>query len=121
MQRLLRARTDFQRTHERNLLTSLLLYENLTTTKTSAKLLVSRANQFMNRVKSADLSAKRFAAQELLDRAASRKVFEEILPRYQENETTYCRLVPAAPRRGDNAPQAMVVLTKTLANKNDKK
>lgn len=117
MRRLWRAQTDFQQTTERNLLTSLVLYESLTTTKPRAKLLVAKANSFMNKVRSGDLSAKRLAGKELLDKKAAEKVFEEILPRYGGKETTFCRSVQAPPRRGDNAPMTMVCLTHLVSTK----
>jgi len=93
-----------------------MLYESVTTRKSAAKTLISRANHFLNKIRCGDINARRLASQVLFDPAAQKKVFEEIIPRYSERETTFCKLVPVSPRRGDNAPQAIVMLTRTISS-----
>ncbi len=122
MKRLLRSRSDFNQTILRNQLTSLVLFEALTLKRAQAKRLESTANVFFNRLKSADLGARKYAHQTLLDKLAVKKVFEELLPRFNKNDTTFVRTISMNPRRGDNAPQTLVALTKQLdANQVEKK
>ncbi|MEX2361620.1 MAG: bL17 family ribosomal protein, partial [Patescibacteria group bacterium] len=114
MKRTLRAQADFQSTLLRNQLTSLVLYESVTTTKSKAKKLIAFANHFFNRVVPADLNSKRLAAATLFDKNAQEKVFEEILPRYGKTDTTFVRHFRVLPRKGDSAEMVMVSLIKTL-------
>lgn len=117
MKRTLRAQADFQTTVLRNQLTSLVLFESITTTKANALMLIPFANHFFNRVKIADLTAKRLAHQTFFDQNAAKKMFEEILPRYQKTETTFVRSFRVVGRKGDNAPQMMVSLIHPLSAK----
>lgn len=110
MKRVIRGQSDFLSTQLRNQLTSLVLYESITTTTFNAKNLEPFVNHFFNRVKSADLNAKKLAHSTLFDKKAITKVFEEILPRYKSDDTTFVRSLRMSPRKGDNAPQTMVAL-----------
>lgn len=110
MWRVLRAQSDFENTTLRNQLTSLVLYEVIVTSHTKGKALRSFADRFFNRVKKADLSAKKLAHQVLLDKNAVKKTFEDILPRFDISATNYVRAINATPRRGDNAKQIAVML-----------
>lgn len=114
MQRVIRSRSDYRQTILRNQLTSLILYETLRTTKAKAKLLISFANRFYNKIKTADLTAKKLAHATILDKMAIRKLFEEILPRYQKTETTFVNVLRLTSRPGDNAPMALVSLIHQL-------
>ncbi len=114
MKRTLRAQSDFRSTLLRNQLTSLVLFESVTTTKAKAKQLVPFAERFFNRVRSADFNAKRLSGQTLFDKNASLKVFEEILPRYGADQAAFVRTFRVIPRHGDNAEMAMVTFTKPL-------
>lgn len=114
MKRVVRAHSDFLSTQLRNQLTSLVLYEAVTTTKKNAQDLLPFANRFFNKVKAADLLAKKVAHATLFDKKAIAKVFEEILPRYKKGDTTFVRSLRVAPRKGDNAPQSLVSLIAPL-------
>ena len=117
MKRTLRAQSYFKATLLRNQLTSLVLFESVTTTKAKAKQLIPFADHFFNRVRSADLTAKRLASQVLFDRNAEIKVFEEILPRYSPGETAFVRNFRVVPRHGDSAEMLMVTFIKPLQAK----
>lgn len=114
MQRVLRSQADFKTTLLRNQLTSLVTYEAITTTAAKAIELEAYANRFFNRVKTADFLAKRLAHQTLLTKISVQKLFEEILPRFEADTTTFVTKHQIAPRRGDSAKQAMVSLQKLL-------
>ncbi|MEX1052091.1 MAG: bL17 family ribosomal protein [Patescibacteria group bacterium] len=120
MKRTLRAQSDFKTTLLRNQLTSLVLFESVTTTKAKAKQLIPFAERFFSRVQVADMNAKRLANQTLFDANAALKVFEEILPRYNQAETTFLRSFRVIPRHGDSAEMMMVTFTKPLQVKTPK-
>jgi len=120
MKRNLRAQSDYREMLLRNQLTSLVLFESITTTKTKAKMLIPFANHFLNKVRIADFNAKRLAAKTLLDKNAINKIFEEILPRYKKEETTFVRSYRVMPRKGDTAQMMMVNIIKPLMVKEDK-
>ncbi|HUD20454.1 MAG TPA: 50S ribosomal protein L17 [Candidatus Saccharimonadales bacterium] len=114
MLRNTRAQADYKTVLLRNQLTSLVLFESITTTAAKARVLVTYANRFYSRVKDADLTAKRYAHETLLDKNAVKKMFEEILPRYKSGETTFVRTFRLLPRKGDSAEMMMVSLIRPL-------
>lgn len=119
MKRTIRAQADYSSVLLRNQLSSLVLYESITTTKAKASQLLPFANHFFNRVRSADLTAKKLAHQTLLDKNAIKKVFEDVLPRYQAAETTFIRTYRVLPRRGDSAEMVRLSLTAPLKAKTE--
>ena len=121
MKRNLRAKADYKVSLLRNQLTSLVLFESVTTTKKMAMDLIPYANHFFNKVRSASVNAKRLAAKTMFDLNASKKVFEEILPRYNETETTFVRHYRVMPRKGDSAAMTMVSLIRPLEIKKEVK
>lgn len=112
MWRLLRSHSDFQETTLRNQLTSLILHEVITTTTPNSKRLVSFADRFLHSVRKMDLNSSKLAHKTLLDKNAVKKLFEDVLPRYDETSTNYVRSIKNTPRRGDNAPRSTVMLIK---------
>jgi large subunit ribosomal protein L17 len=114
MQRVLRSQADFKTTLLRNQLTSLVTYEAITTTAAKAVELEAYANRFFNRVKAGDFLAKRLAHETLLTKISVQKLFEEVLPRFEAETTTFVTKHQIAPRRGDSAKQAMISLQKLL-------
>ena len=111
MQRLLRAKKDFRSTTLRNQLTSLILYETILTGRGNGRRLVSFADRFFNKIKLADLGAKKLAHKVLLDKNAVKKTFEEILPLFETNITNYTRFLNVAARRGDGARRVAVMFS----------
>jgi len=121
MKRLLRSKSDFRQTILANQLTSLVLFESILTTSPKAKALSAFADHFFHRVRNADLNAYKLAHQLLLDKNAVKKVFEDVLKRYKENETNFVRVIRSTPRRGDNADQSLVILIRPLKIEEPKK
>ena len=121
MKRNLRAQADYKISLLRNLLTSLVLFESITTTKKKAKDLIPYANHFFNKVRQGDFNAKRLAAKSMFDLNAMKKTFEEILTRYNDKETTFVRHYRVMPRKGDSAEMTMVSLIKPLEIKKEAK
>lgn len=121
MKRNLRAKADYKVSLLRNQLTSLIIFESVTTTKKMAKDLIPYANHFFNKVRPANFNAKRLAAKTMFDLNALKKTFEEILPRYSDTETTFVRHYRVMPRKGDSAEMTMVSLIRPLVIKKEVK
>jgi large subunit ribosomal protein L17 len=111
------SRTSAQRTGlRRSLVTELIDHGRIQTTETKCKAiqnqaekLVTVAKKSMSGDKSAQVSARRLVAGRL-DGGVTvvRKLFEEIAPRYAERKGGYTRIYKLGPRKGDNAPMALI-------------
>ena len=64
------------------------------------------------------VTARRMVARDIADRAAVRKLFDTIAPRYTERPGGYTRLFRVGHRRGDAAPMAEVELVGSEYNPN---
>ncbi len=114
MKRNIRAQADYRSVMLRNQLTSLVLYEAITTTRAKAKELTAFANHFFHRLDASELNSVRLAHETLFDKNAVKKVFEEILPRYSKDASSYLRVLRVMPRKGDSAEMRLVTLQKPL-------
>ncbi len=93
----------------RNLVISLIRHERIKTTTPKAKEARRLAERLITFAKRGDLSARRHAARILHDKAAVKKLFDEIGPRYAERAGGYTRVVKfGKPRRGDAAEMALL-------------
>ena len=92
----------------RNMVTSFLKDEKVITTDMKAKLLKSLTDKMVTLGKQGDLHARRQVAMIVRDRTASKKLFEEISPRFQDRQGGYTRAVKIGNRHGDNAPISVV-------------
>jgi large subunit ribosomal protein L17 len=101
---------DQRRALLRNLVTSLVLHERVTTTVTRAKEARVYAERMITLGKRGDLAARRRAAAYLLDEEALKKLFNTLGPRYADRPGGYTRIVRTEPRRGDAAPMAILEL-----------
>jgi large subunit ribosomal protein L17 len=102
---------DHARMMERNLLTSVLLYEVVRTTKQRAKVvrpLVDRAIATAKRQE--PQRAVRVLNAMVTDRNASRKVMEVFVNRYKNRTSGFTRVTPAGYRSGDGAEMVDIVL-----------
>jgi len=105
----------------RNMVTSLLKEERIVTTDTRAKELRSIAEKMITLGKRGDLHARRLAASFIRDRQVTKKLFDEISPRYGERAGGYTRIVKLGNRQGDNAPVSIVELIPGPGEKGAKK
>lgn len=94
----------------RNMVTSFLKDEKVVTTDMKAKLLKSITDKMITLGKRGDLHARRQVSMVVRDRAVTKKLFEEISPRYQDRQGGYTRSVKIGNRHGDNAPISVVEL-----------
>lgn len=107
----------------RNLLTSLVLYEKVDTTKSKSKMVKSNFDRLIARNKKADLSARRNLLSILYDRNAVSKVIDELIPRYQARQSGFVRSFNLKARVGDAAPMTRLELVdkKVFINKTENK
>jgi large subunit ribosomal protein L17 len=104
--------------HERlmlaNLATALFEHGRITTTESKAKRLRPYAEHLITFGKRGDLHARRQVLKRLNDKSVVHTLFEEIGPRYENRPGGYTRIVKLGPRKGDNAPMAIIELVEPL-------
>jgi len=105
--------------HERlmlaNLATSLFEHGRITTTEAKAKRLRPLAERLVTFAKRGDLPARRRVMTVVRDKDIVHELFAEIGPRYANRNGGYTRIVKIGPRKGDNAPMAIIELVEPLA------
>lgn len=94
----------------RNMVTSFLDNENITTTVTRAKELRKIAERMITLAKKNDLHSRRQALQVIRDAKVVAKLFDMIAPRYSQRPGGYTRIIKLENRVGDNAPMAIIEL-----------
>ncbi len=102
--RKLGRRSDHRRSMFRNMVTSALLHEEITTTVTRAKELRTPLEHMITLGKRGDLHARRQARAFILKEDVVTKLFDTIGPRYRDREGGYTRITKLGPRQGDAAP-----------------
>lgn len=94
----------------RNMITSFLNHERITTTDAKAKELRSIADKMITLGKRGDLHAMRLAAAYIREKSVVTKLFTTIAPRYTDRPGGYTRIVKLGLRPGDNAQLSMIEL-----------
>jgi large subunit ribosomal protein L17 len=104
--------------HERlllaNLATSLFEHGRITTTEAKAKRLRPLAERLITFAKRGDLHARRQVHAVVRDKQVVGHLFAEIGPRFAERPGGYTRIIKVGPRKGDNAPMAIIELVESL-------
>jgi large subunit ribosomal protein L17 len=101
----------------RNMVTSFLDHEKITTTDAKAKELRSIAEKMITLGKRGDLHAMRQAASYIRDKKVVTKLFTTIAPRYQERDGGYTRIIKLGLRSGDCASLSMIELVEAAVEK----
>ena len=100
--------------HERmilaNLATELFRHKATTTTETKAKRLRPYAERLVTQAKKGDLASRRRVMKTVRDKEVVYRLFEEIAPTFSERPGGYTRITKIGPRKGDNAPMAVIEL-----------
>ncbi|WP_336920744.1 50S ribosomal protein L17 [Aquipuribacter sp. SD81] len=100
--------------HERlmlaNLATSLFEHRRITTTEAKAKRLRPLAERMVTFAKRGDLHARRRVMTVIRDKSVVHSLFTEIAPLVAERPGGYTRITKVGPRKGDNAPMAVIEL-----------
>ncbi|MWV50875.1 50S ribosomal protein L17 [Rathayibacter sp. VKM Ac-2803] len=100
--------------HERlllaNLAAALFTHKSIKTTETKAKRLRPLAERLVTFAKRGDLHARRRVLATIGDKSVVHELFTEIAPLVAEREGGYTRITKIGPRKGDNAPMAVIEL-----------
>ena len=94
----------------RNLAQSLFEHGKISTTEAKAKRLRPFAEKIITTAKRGDLHARREALKVIRDKNVVHKLFAEIAPSFATRDGGYTRIIKTAPRKGDNAPMAIIEL-----------
>ncbi len=98
-----------------NLATQLFQHGKITTTEAKAKRVQPLAERLISKAKRGDLHNRRQVLQTVKDPAVVRVLFDDIAPAVAEREGGYTRITKIGPRKGDNAPMAVIeVVTESV-------
>lgn len=104
--------------HERlmlaNLATALFEHGKITTTEAKAKRLRPLAERLITFAKRGDLHARRRVLTVVRDKSVVHTLFTEIGPQYAGRPGGYTRITKIGPRKGDNAPMAVIELVEPM-------
>ena len=92
----------------KNMLNSLIKYEQITTTLPKAKVLKPQADKIITLGKKDTLSNTKILISKLQDIKSTNKVKKTLSKRYENRKGGYTRIIKAGFRYGDNAPMAVI-------------
>ena len=92
----------------KNMLNSLIKYEQITTTLPKAKVLKPQADKIITIGKNNNLVSKKNLFSKLQDKKNIKKVIEILSKRYENRKGGYTRIIKKGFRYGDNAPLAII-------------
>ena len=92
----------------KNMLNSLIKYEQITTTLPKAKVLRPQAEKIITLGKKDNLQTTKQLVSKLQDIKCANKVKKTLSKRYEKRSGGYTRIVKAGFRYGDNAPMAII-------------
>ena len=93
-----------------NLATNLFEHGSITTTEAKARRLRPFAERLISKAKRGDLHNRRQVLSVIRDKTVVHVLFTEIGPRYADRPGGYTRITKTGPRKGDNAPMAVIEL-----------
>jgi large subunit ribosomal protein L17 len=94
----------------RNLATSVILYEKVTTTEAKAKAVRPLVERSITTGKDNSLAARRKLLKTFYTENTVNKILEVIGPRYKTRKGGYTRIVKLGPRKGDGAAMVQIEL-----------
>jgi large subunit ribosomal protein L17 len=104
-----------------NLATQLFEHGRITTTEAKARVLRPVAEKLITKAKRGDLHNRREVLKTVRDKTVVHILFTEIAPTFAERPGGYTRITKIGPRKGDNAPMAVIELvTEAYQPKSDK-
>ncbi|MCW2836257.1 MAG: ribosomal protein [Marmoricola sp.] len=93
-----------------NLATALFEHGRITTTEAKARVLRPVAEKLITKAKKGDLHNRREVLRTIRDKSVVHTLFTEIGPNFAERPGGYTRITKIGPRKGDNAPMAVIEL-----------
>ena len=94
----------------KNMLNSLIKYEQIKTTLPKAKFLKPQADKIITLGKKETLQTTKILVSKLQDLKSANKVKKTLSKRYEKRNGGYTRIIKAGFRYGDNAPMAVIEL-----------
>jgi len=108
------ARLGGSPSHERiilaNLASQLFEHGRIVTTEAKAKRLRPLAEKLITKAKRGDIHSRRQVLTTVRDKGVVHVLFTEIAPTFEGRDGGYLRITKVGPRKGDNAPMAMIEL-----------
>lgn len=101
---------DQRRALLRSLTTELIRHGRITTTLVRAKVVRSEVDKMITLAKDGSLASRRAALGYIYDKQLVHALFEQATSRYTNRQGGYTRIIRTVPRRGDNAPMAIIEL-----------
>jgi large subunit ribosomal protein L17 len=95
-----------------NLAQALFEHDRITTTQAKAKRLRPLAERLVTFAKRGDLHSRRKVMTVIHDKGVVHRLFTEIAPDVAERPGGYTRITKIGPRKGDNAPMAVIELVR---------
>tara|TARA_B100000963_G_scaffold332716_1_gene324462 strand:+ start:1071 stop:1511 length:441 start_codon:yes stop_codon:yes gene_type:complete len=92
----------------KNMLNSLIKYEQIITTLPKAKLIKPQADKLITLGKKKNLTNTRVLISKLQDKTNANKILNTLSKRYEKRAGGYTRIVKAGYRYGDNSPMAVI-------------
>jgi large subunit ribosomal protein L17 len=99
-----------------NLATALFEHGRITTTEAKARVLRPHAEKLITKAKKGDLHNRREVLKTIRDKSVVHTLFTEIAPTFSERPGGYTRITKIGPRKGDNAPMAVIELVTEAYN-----
>ncbi|WP_166136854.1 50S ribosomal protein L17 [Nocardioides ochotonae] len=93
-----------------NLATQLFEHGRITTTESRARALRPHAEKLITKAKKGDIHNRREVLKTIRDKGVVHHLFTEIAPTFAERPGGYTRITKLNPRKGDNAPMAVIEL-----------
>jgi large subunit ribosomal protein L17 len=93
-----------------NLATALFEHGRITTTEAKARTLRPVAERLITKAKKGDLHNRRLVLRTIRDKGVVHTLFTEIAPQFADRPGGYTRITKIGPRKGDNAPMAVIEL-----------
>ncbi|WP_227984277.1 50S ribosomal protein L17 [Nocardia spumae] len=105
-----------------NLATALFEHGRITTTEAKAKALRPYAEKLVTKAKAGTLADRREVLKVIRNKDVLHELFANIGPSFEGREGGYTRIIKTVPRKGDNAPMAIIELVreKTVTNEADR-
>ena len=92
----------------KNMLNSLIKYEQIITTLPKAKLIKPQSEKLITLGKKKNLTNTRVLISKLQDKTNANKILNTLSKRYEKRAGGYTRIVKAGYRYGDNSPMAVI-------------
>lgn len=115
--------TSQRRALWRNLITDLFRYDSISTTEAKARSMRADAEHLISIARRSQkpggnpVHARRLAARVITDPEVTKRLFDDIAPRFAERNGGYTRIVKVGQRLGDGAEMAILELVEKPAEK----